>query len=471
MVHAHEHFIIYLKKRLATTVAALLTIFSIAAQTTDENNFPQKQLDIVRQTHNSLNDNQKRLKKHLDEIANKQMQAEFSKPRDNSVSSADGTPRLRVSLLTCGPGSEIYEYYGHSAIRVMRTDSAEFDLVFNYGVFDFDSDNFALRFALGETDYLCQCQPTNHFLASYERSGRFVDEQVLNLSQEEARRLFAALLDNAKPENATYRYNFFYDNCATRVRDIIEKNLNAQIQYPQRPTERSFRDAVHFYCAADKWAIFGQDLLLGSQADLPASGRELQFVPLIMAQDFGIATIFEQNSLFPALTISSQRIVEAKPRTATPTFPLSPLGVATILLIIATIGGAIEYRKGKIFWPADTTLLLVQGLAGALVAFMFFFSTHPTVGSNWLVWILNPLPLVGIWWQIKGALKHNYISYHIIALPIEGLFVVFSPLMPQKFGTAIILLALLLLVRHTTNLLVWHKNRKALKPLFHTKRK
>ena len=124
MVHAHEHFIIYLKKRLATTVAALLTIFSIAAQTTDENNFTQKQLDIVRQTHNSLNDNQKRLKKHLDEIANKQMQAEFSKPRDNSASSADGTPRLRVSLLTCGPGSEIYEYYGHSAIRVMRTDSA-----------------------------------------------------------------------------------------------------------------------------------------------------------------------------------------------------------------------------------------------------------------------------------------------------------------------------------------------------------
>ena len=226
MVHAHEHFIIYLKKRLATTVAALLTIFSIAAQTTDENNFPQKQLDIVRQTHNSLNDNQKRLKKHLDEIANKQMEAEFSKPRDNSATSADGTPRLRVSLLTCGPGSEIYEYYGHSAIRVMRTDSAEFDLVFNYGVFDFDSDNFALRFALGETDYLCQCQPTKHFLASYERSGRFVDEQVLNLSQEEARRLFAALLDNAKPENATYRYNFFYDNCATRVRDIIEKNLN-----------------------------------------------------------------------------------------------------------------------------------------------------------------------------------------------------------------------------------------------------
>lgn len=471
MVHAHEHFIIYIRKRLTTTIAALLTIFSIAAQTTDENNFPQEQLDIVRQTHNSLNDNQKRLKKHLDEIADKQMQAEFLKPRDNSASSPDGTPRLRVSLLTCGPGNEIYEYYGHSAIRVVRTDSAQCDLVFNYGVFDFDSDNFALRFALGKTDYLCQCQPTKYFLASYERSGRFVDEQVLNLSQEEAHRLFAALIENTQPENATYRYNFFYDNCATRVRDIIEKNLDAKIQYPQRPTERSLRDAVHFYCAGDKWATFGQDLLLGSQADLPASGRELQFVPLIMAQDFGVATMFDKNGFFHALTISSQRIIEAKPRTATPAFPLSPLGVATILLAFAIIGGIIEYRKGKIFWPADTAMLLVQGLGGAVVAFMFFFSTHPTVNSNWLVWILNPLPLIGIWWQTKGALRKNYKNYHIVALPIVALFVAFSPLMPQKFGTTIILLALLLLVRHTTNLLVWHKGRKALRAISHTKRK
>ena len=415
-----------------------------------------------------LNAKQRQLMDNLGQKMSAEFMSRAGSPREpliagNNSTGQAGSPRLRVSLLTCGPGNEVYEYYGHSAIRVMQADSMGLDVTFNYGVFDFNTSNFALKFAMGKTYYMCVGQPTEDFLASYQRSGRYVDEQVLNLTQAECRRIYEALLDNAKPEKRTYLYNFLYDNCATRIRDIIERNIDGRLQYPARPTERSFRDAIHFFCHNAKWSVFGQDLLLGSKADLPATGRELQFAPLILAQDMDHTIILGGGFSVHNFVLEKHRLIAPEPAEFHPGFPLTPAALATVLLVAAVALGAWEIRRRRIAWAVDSVLMLVQGIAGAIVTFVYFFSIHPTVDSNWLIWILNPLPLVGLYWQIKGARRGDYKQYHIIVAPVLALFLLCSRGMPQYFGAATILLASLMLVRSATSLVVWAKLRRAAK--------
>lgn len=371
-------------------------------------------------------------------------------------------PALQISLLTCGSGREIYEYYGHTAIRIRQlTDGDGFDWAFNYGVFDFNSGNFALRFALGHTDYICAMQPTELFIDSYRRNGVYVEEQVLNVTAAEARRLLDALLLNCRPENCVYRYNFFFDNCATRVRDKIEECLDGKLRYPERPTERTLRDAVHFYCRNHPWAMFGQDLLLGSEADIPATGRELEFAPLILQQDITNSVIIDPSGIVYLFADQKHRLVDLPPIVERPSMLLSPLSVAILMLVAVLLLGIWEWRKGRVVWALDTVLLALQGLAGIIVAFLFFFSTHPAVGSNWLVCVLNPLPLVGLYWQIKGGRHRRYWYYHAVALAVLTLFMLSLPAIPQYVSPAAKVLLLVLLLRSLTNVLIALKIRKA----------
>lgn len=402
-----------------------------------------------------LTERQAQLKEKISEMALSEAISSANDRRKSGNDSVEST--LRVSLLTCGQGDEAYELYGHSAIRILCTDSVGFDIVFNYGIFDFNSDNFILRFSLGETDYICGMQDTEDFIESYRRAGRYIDEQVLNMTQREAERLYNALIENSKPENRVYRYNFFHDNCATRVRDIIESCLDGKLQYPERPLERSWRDALHFFNRGSKWYAFGQDLVLGAEADVLASGRELEFVPLIMEQDFSGALITDQLYQIHTFASEKTRLLDLPAVVPEAGFFLSPLAVAILLLVIAIVLGFVEFKRGRIVWIFDSIAMLTQGIAGLIVTFMFFFSVHPTVGSNWLVWILNPLPLIGLFWQIRGARRHRYACYHKVAAVVIGLFLICSPFISQKFGAAILILALFLFVRNITNLIVWRK--------------
>ena len=152
--------------------------------------FAMPQNDIVSdvmQKDAALGQHQRSVRDSIGALVRREMMTHVGESR-SQVDSVSGM-RLQVSLLTCGPGPEIYEYYGHSAIRVLRTDTVDFDLVFNYGVFDFNSGNFALRFALGHTDYICAMQQTVDFVEAYRRKGIYIDEQVLNVTQAEANRL------------------------------------------------------------------------------------------------------------------------------------------------------------------------------------------------------------------------------------------------------------------------------------------
>ena len=422
--------------------------------------FAIPQNDIVSdilQKDAALGERQRSVRDSLGAMVRREMMSHAGDSR--SGGDTIGGMRLQVSLLTCGPGPEIYEYYGHSAIRVVRTDTADFDLVFNYGVFDFNSGNFALRFALGHTDYICAMQQTIDFVEAYRRKGIYIDEQVLNVTQLEASRILNALLINCQPENCVYRYSFFYDNCATRVRDMIERCLDGKLRYPVRPTERSLRSAVHYYSHDYRWATFGQDLLLGSEADQPATGRELQFAPLIMQQDFASTLVVDSTGIARIFAGETHRLLDLPPVEAKPS-AFSPQLVAVVLLLTVLLLGVWEWRKGRILWPVDTVLLVVQGLAGIIVSFLYFFSTHPTVDSNCLVWVLNPLPLVGLYWQIKGGRTCRYWYYHAVALVVLAVFLLSLPTVSQYVGFVAVLMLVALLLRSLTNVLVWLKNKR-----------
>ena len=208
------------------------------------------------------------------------------------------TDSIRISLLTCASGGEIYSLFGHTAIRY-ENFTRNIDAVFNYGMFNFNAPNFILRFALGETDYQLGATNYEHFVAEYNYLGRDVWQQTLNLTPDEKEHLFNLLQENYRPENREYRYNFFYDNCATRPRDQIEKAIDGSLQYADNMTDNntgvSFRDLLHKYSEGHPWSRFGMDMCMGSEADKPINRRLMMFVPFYVQEYFNTAQIIDKE--------------------------------------------------------------------------------------------------------------------------------------------------------------------------------
>lgn len=370
--------------------------------------------------------------------------------------SAGAQDRVRVSLLTCEPGTEIYALFGHTALRY-EDPTRDIDWVFNYGVFSFNTPNFVYRFVKGETDYQLGIVPYRYFETEYALRGSSVYQQTLNLKPEEKLRLWQVLEENYLPQNRVYRYNFFYDNCTTRARDRIEQCIDGKIEYPEARSGLSFRDIVHQYTDGHEWEEFGIDLCLGAEADRPISGREQMFAPFYMKEAAEKAVIVASDGTRRPLVLEETKIVDAKPEPAEPVLPFSPFAAGMILLL-ASIGIAAYYlhlRRIPHGWYVF--LFAVQGLAGCVIAFLFFCSVHPTVGSNWLLALLNPLPLFYLPVLIYHAVKGKKEPYHLINFAYLTLFIILIPVLPQEFNSTVLPLALSLWVASASYLIITKK--------------
>ena len=315
--------------------------------------------------------------------------------------------RIQISLLTCSPGKEVWAQYGHTAIRYYDKESGE-DLAINYGIFSLDQTYFIPRFVLGMTDYRMGVQPMDMFLAQYSYEGRGVVEQVLNLSAEDKEVIYKALQENMKPENVVYRYNYFFDNCTTRARDMLVNHLHGKVVYPPAEEDATFRSMIHKWNNKYEWSQFGEDLLLGVNADRKTTKSEQQFLPENLRSDFdkarynGKPLVKETNVLLDAET----EVVE-------PVFPLSPLSIALIFAVISLVMMLFSYRRQQVYWAWDLALMLTSGLMG-IIFFVMIFSQHPCVSLNFILLFFNPLPLFFlystikkkkvIWWKIWGVL-------------------------------------------------------------------
>ena len=315
---------------------------------------------------------------------------------------------LSISLLTCSPGSAVYELYGHFALRVkdMRGDVTQ-DWVFNYGMFSFKRPHFIWHFVLGETDYQLGVVPYSLFYDEYARDGRGITEQHINLTQPEAQKLADALGVNLQPENATYRYNFFYDNCTTRALHMVESAVDGTVVWPTGKTGTSLRDIVHEFSARSPWNSYGQDLLLGAEADREADVQKQMFAPLYAQNYAEKAVIRDRSGKTRPFVGEAVTLLPAQPGLLKESKYPSPIWAFGILFVMTVAAAFYELRKGKRLWKLDALFLLAQGLTGCIIAFLFFFSTHPAVGSNWLVALFNPLPLLYLPWFMKRAVNRQ----------------------------------------------------------------
>ena len=359
---------------------------------------------------------------------------------DSIISNMDD---VEVSLLTCGPGNEAYSLFGHTAIRISQP-SRGMDVVVNYGMFSFKQKYFIPRFVLGLTDYQMGITTFDDFKAEYEYEQRWVFEQTLNLTSKEKSALLQAIDQNYKPENVTYRYNFFYNNCTTKARDIIAANIDGKIKYNSATSEYpSFRELCHSKTSSHRWSQFGNDLLLGIQADLPTNISEQQFLPENLEHDFSNATIGANRKL-----VSHEEYIIPKDisTSAAPDSLPSPRALAIVIAIIIIGVSLIEYFWSKNLWITDAILMPVIGLTG-MILFVMIFSKHPTVNINFQILILNPIALFMaipmVMKQRKGMLTwwHKTYVFCLFLGILCGLF--------QDYAEGIRILALSLLVRYT----------------------
>lgn len=302
------------------------------------------------------------------------------------------SPDAQISLLTCTPGNEVYSIFGHSALRVQ--DSIQgLDQVYNYGTFDFNTPNFYLKFLRGQLDYKLDQDPFRAFIRSYTYQQRGVVEKQLNLSPSQKQSLFDFLENNSLPENAYYRYDFFFDNCATRIRDAVEKAAGGTLSFRHNHLEKedyTFRQLLGLYINKQPWLDFGMNLLLGKYTDRLATPREYMFLPDFLDRAFMEA--FLQDTPEATLQPLVKQNITLLPNEVTPVvtpFYSTPLFVFGILaLVIAALSLALPAAALRWF---DVAWFGLLGLVGVLLVFMWFGTDHQPTSWNYNLLWANPL--------------------------------------------------------------------------------
>ena len=375
----------------------------------------------------------------------------YAKAQDVSYIDMDS---VQISLLTCQPHEEVYSLYGHTAIRYYDK-TRNMDLAINYGMFSFKKPFFILRFVFGLTDYEMGIEPFDAFCAQYAGYGSGVYEQVLHLTREEKSRIANAINENYKPENRVYRYNYFYDNCTTRARDMLLNHLTRRLDVRIKDLKwESYRDLVHQCCRRTPWVKFGNDMLLGLQADFPIDYKQKQFLPENLKEDFEHIFLNIGKGKTGKLVSRSGWVVLPGVQTEMADFPLSPIACMLLLAGIIVLVTLLEgIRKTRFRW-VDAATLLVCGLVG-IILFAMIFSQHPTVRLNLQILLFCPFTLLYIYSSVKkGREKQFYKGMKVwcallILFLIGGLF--------QHYAEGIRFLALSLLLRYTYFI---YRNRK-----------
>lgn len=327
------------------------------------------------------------------------------------------SPEAEISVFTIGPGNSLNDAFGHNGFRIKDVENGT-DLVFNYGVYDFNTPNFYLKFAQGKLNYLIGVDSYADFLNSYFYQNRTIEEQVLNLTQEQKQNLFDYLIHNYKPENRRYLYDFFYDNCATKIKDVTNSALNHTVEFhePENFKQHTFRELIHSNLNRNSWGCFGIDLALGSVIDRKATPEEHMFLPKYIHTFFGNATIKTTGApLVKESKLHYKEIGFAK----TTTFLTSPLFVFSIIgLLIVFITYKDYINKKQSVW-LDITLFSITGLIGIVILLLWFATDHKATHHNYnLLWafVLNIFMIGQLLRKKASAWFIKYLKFLVILL-------------------------------------------------------
>lgn len=345
----------------------------------------------------------------------------------------------RVTLLTVAPGEEIYMLFGHTGIRV-KDDSLGFDFVFNYGTFDFEQPGFVPNFLRGKMLYMLSVDDFRDFMTQYQYEHRRVEEQQLLLTAEDKQGIFDFLVNNAQRENRQYYYDFFWDNCATRPRDVFEKVLGSRLQYSYAgfDTTITLKQCLKPYVANTPWLDFGFDLILGMPCEIKATPRAQTFLPDRLALLFADAKVDGQPF------VTGKRVLLDLPVEPKPYQGVTPIFV-TFVLLLAGIGLSFAERIRKVhFWWLDFIVFVFAGFMGTFFLCMWIFTSHYSVPENLnMLWLL-PSHLV-VAWVLLNKKKPHWLTYYFGAtLVILIVLVVGWKWNPQPYNLAVLPLILLL---------------------------
>lgn len=384
-----------------------------------------------------------------------QVAAEGARQVNRDAEAMPSEEQTVISVVTCYPGSRNYELYGHTMIRVQIKGQ---DLLFNYGIFNFRAKGFIYRFVKGDCDYMLAAYPSSYLTQGYE--DRKIVEQVLNLTGEQKRKVIEFLWWNSMPENATYRYDWAYDNCATKPRDIIEQAVGESLRYGA-PAEQhaTFRSIMAYYDRNYPWQQFGIDLVLGMNLDRELTYREQMFSPIKLQQALADATIEQDGKRVPLVSATRNLVDGGDDGAALGPTPwlLRPATVFALLLLIVAAISYVELRRGKWLRWVDSLVFGAFALAGVLVAFLTFVSTHYGTSPNVNILWVHPLafvPAVGVWFAcMRSWLK----VYHIANAAIIVALGLVWWLQPQVGNVAFVPMALLSLGRSC--LYLWQLKR------------
>lgn len=350
-----------------------------------------------------------------------------------------------ISVITCGPfQQELYSAFGHSAIRVYDP-AQDIDEGYNYGVFDFDQPNFYLNFAKGFLYYKLGVYDYPRFRDYYIYHNRYIHEQVLNLSQEQKQKLYDYLLWNALPQNQYYRYDYFYDNCATKIRDVVVTALGHDVAFDGSyvTTNYSIRDLTDIYLAYQPWGDLGIDICLGLPMDKKATPYEYMFLPDYIESGFDHATLKRDSATIPI--VKEKILVYESREEEMPGGLPHPLVAFGIVAIFAIAISVWDLKRKKISAWLDVILFGVTGLIGILLFFLWFFTDHKAAANNLnIVWAL-PTHLVVVFAFIKNPpwLRKYFLGTAIL----ESLLLVGWWIMPQHLSAALIPVVVALLAR------------------------
>lgn len=369
------------------------------------------------------------------------------------------TKHASVSVITCGPGSELFTSFGHSAFRI-NDPSLGIDRIYNYGTFDFNAPNFYLNFLKGKLIYQLGTADTGRFLRIYNYEKRWIKEQVLDIDAEKTQAFYQFLENNAKPENKDYRYDFFYDNCSTKLEEVMTQILGEQVTYTNAhlSSNKTHRDLIADYTKTHAWGKFGIDLALGSVIDKRATFDEYRFLPDYMMQAFEHASISVAGKKVP-LVKKTSTLLHPFPKSPKG-FEFTPLLLCLIIFLIVSIITLIDFKRKKRTKSLDFILFFITGIVGVIVLLLWFATDHTATYKNFnFLWAFAPnLAIAFLFLQnnLKGWLKH----YLLITLLLLDIMLVVWILEFQQFNTALIPLILALYVRYIY-LFFTHKQQPA----------
>ena len=357
--------------------------------------------------------------------------------------------KATLSVLTCGQGNQLYSTFGHSAFRI-NDPLTGLDKVYNYGTFDFNAPNFYLNFAKGKLTYQLSTAPFKYFLYEYQYENRWVKSQELNLNLEDIKQVYAYLENNAKPENKNYQYDFFFDNCSTKIETVLVAALPHKIEFSNShiTTHKTHRDLIDDYTKNQKWAKFGIDLALGSVIDREATADEYKFLPDYIFKAFENASIKTDSIKIP-LVKKEQIILDERPtHIASFSFALTPFFTIFLLSFIILVITFKNYKSNKRTKFLDFSLLFSTGIIGIVVLLLWFATSHTATYKNLnFLWAFAPNFIVSFY-MFKTELPNWITTYFKLLFGLLIILIIVWILKIQVFNSALLTLFLALVIRY-----------------------